>query len=319
MVGVTIDPSPSPIRSCPVLSGHRICKMALHTKKHFSYRTSQAAPSWVAHAIHSRIIHEPAHSISTPLINKRTRQSRALLKDLLEHLLLPGACRHKRNPHRMVHHGQGKRNPLRRRLGAILNRRDPRVRLAQQLMAREQRASMPIRPAAEQDQVEDRQLDGVALRKVAHEELLVLVRHLLDVIEMRDIDGVDGRGAELGGDLVEELGFQERVVAVCVVEGDGALVREEDLPLGEVDGVVGGGGGGEERRGQGLGEGAARDGDFEGAVPADARVLRLDDVVAEAGGEVVDGGEGVEVWLFTHLGGLWCESLRLRCCCWCLK
>lgn len=39
-------------------------------------------------------------------------------------------------------------------------------------------------------------------------------------------------------------------------------------------------------------------------MPADAGVLRLDDVVAEAGGKLVNGGEGVEVWLFTHLGGL---------------
>lgn len=124
-------------------------------------------------------------------------------------------------------------------------------------MAREQRARMPIWSTAKQDEVEDGQLDGVALGEVADEELLVLVCHFLDVIEVRDIDGVDGGGAELGGDLVEEFRFQQRVVAVGVVEGHGALVGEEDLPFREVDGVVGGGGGGEERGGEGLGERAA--------------------------------------------------------------
>ncbi|OBT50303.1 hypothetical protein VE04_09944 [Pseudogymnoascus sp. 24MN13] len=91
--------------------------------------------------------------------------------------------------------------------------------VAEQLVAREQRARMPIRSATKQDQVEDRQLNRIALREVAHEQLLILVRHLLDVIEVRDIDRVDGGGRELGADLGEELGFEERVVGVCEARG----------------------------------------------------------------------------------------------------
>jgi len=74
---------------------------------------------------------------------------------------------------------------------------------------------------------------------------------------MRDVDGVDGRLSHLRGDLVEELVLQEPVVGVFVVEGHGALVGEEDLPLVELDGVFWRGGLREEGLREGLREGAA--------------------------------------------------------------
>lgn len=55
-----------------------------------------------------------------------------------------------------------------------------------------------------------------------------------------------GGGLLVGGQLIEQLGLEEGVVGVCVVQGHGALVGEEDLPLGEVDHVCGTRGGGQE-------------------------------------------------------------------------
>lgn len=155
---------------------------------------------------------------------------------------------------------------------------------------------MAIRSTAEQQEIEDGQAHGIPRRKAPHERLLVLVGELLHVVEVLLVNGVDG-GLGVAGDLVEEFCLEEGVVGVFVVQGDGALISKEDFPFGEVDDVVGAGGGGEEGCGEGFGEGAARDGDFEGVVALDAGLLGLDDVGAEGRGEGVDAGEGVEVGL----------------------
>lgn len=66
-------------------------------------------------------------------------------------------------------------------------------------------------------------------------------------------------------------------------------------------GVVGGGGWSEECLGEGLGEGAARYGDLEGIVAGEARSLGLDYVGSQSGGQGIDGGEGEEIGLSSHI------------------
>lgn len=171
-------------------------------------------------------------------------------------------------------------------------------------MAGEQAAGVAVGAGAEQQEVEDGQAHAVAAGEAGDEGLFVLVGQLLGVVEIGGVDGVDGRGAELLGDLLEQLLLQEGVVGVFVVEGHGALVGEEDLPLTKVDGVFGAGGRGEQGLRQRLGEGTARDGDLEGTVTTQAGILCLDDVGSQSGRELADRWVGVEVWLLVAHGGV---------------
>lgn len=107
-------------------------------------------------------------------------------------------------------------------------------------MTREEGAGVAVGAAAQKDEVEDGEADGVTAGEAADERLFVLVGEFLGIVEVGGVDGMDG-GLLVGGDLVEELGFQEAIVGVGVVEGHGTLVCEEDFPLGEVDHVFGAG------------------------------------------------------------------------------
>lgn len=164
-------------------------------------------------------------------------------------------------------------------------------------MAGEEGASVAVGAAAQEDQVEHRDLDAVASSKSLDKRLLVLVGQFLNVIEVLGVDGVDGRLAHFGGDLVEQLGLEEAVVAVLMVEGNGALVGKEDVPFGKVDSAFAGG---DEGLGENLGERTARDGDAEGVVALKGLVLGVDDVDAQALCELVVVREGEEVCGFAH-------------------
>ena len=69
-----------------------------------------------------------------------------------------------------------------------------------------------------------------------------------------------------------------------------------------MDYVVWAAGLGEEGLGEGFGQRAAGDGDFEDFVSLDAGVLCVQDVGSEGWGEGGGGGEGEEVGLFAHDG-----------------
>lgn len=210
----------------------------------------------------------------------------------------------------MVDDGQGEGDALRGWLGGVVDGGDPSISLAEELVAGEQGASVTIGAAAEEKEIENRETDRVTGGETGDEGLFVLVGQLLEVVEVGDVDGMD-LGLFVGGKLIEQFSLKESIVGVGVVEGNGALVGEKNLPLGEVDDVVGTGGWAEKSLGEGFGEGAARDSNFEGTVAGDASVLALDHIGAKGRGESVNAGEGEEVWLsFAHCDCVW----RMKWC-----
>nr|POE77455.1 upf0656 protein [Quercus suber] len=254
------------------------------------------------------IVHEPAHFVPGGLVDQPAGQLSALLRleDLLQDVFLAGASRDERDLGRVADDGQAQADALGRGFGGVGDGQDPGVGLAQGGVVGEQRAGVAVGPAAQQDEVEERQLDGVARGEDGHQLLLVLVRQLLHVVQVLRVDGEDlGRGGA-GGDLVQQFFLHQLVVRVLMIERHAALIGVEDLPLLELDAVVGvlGGGRGEEGFGQRLGEGAAGDGDAEDIVTFDGFGLLLEDILAEVGGQIiVDRGEGEEARWTTHGGG----------------
>lgn len=180
------------------------------------------------------MISEPADFLTTAFVDETTGKTAAFVvgfEDFLEDFLLGAARGDECDLVRVRHDRQCQGDSPCWRLGAVFDRGDPGIRLAQELVAGEQTARVPIRTTAQQDQVEDGRLDRVLAGETRHERLLVLVGQFLRVVEVLDVDGVDGRCALFAGDLIEEVFLQKAVVAVFVVERDGALVGEEDFPF----------------------------------------------------------------------------------------
>ena len=232
------------------------------------------------------MVSEPGHLITSALVDQSGRKTGALLKieNLLKDLLLTAASRDKGNADSVGNNRKSKGNALRRGLGRVCLSSNPSVLLAEQSVTREERAGVTIGAAAQEDEIEGGQLDAVLGGKLAHQVLLVEVCQFLRVViaNVLLVDGVNNWGAELGGDLGDELVVQQAVVAVLVVEWYGALVSEEDVPLGELGGILRGAiAGGEEGFGQNGGQGAAGDGEAEGAVPGESRVLAAEDVASQ--------------------------------------
>lgn len=232
------------------------------------------------------MICEPGHLITSTLVDQSRRKTGALLKieDLLKDLLLATTRRDKGNADSVGNNRQGKSDALRRGLGGVCLSSNPSVLLAEQSVAREERAGVTIGAAAQEDEIEGGQLDTVLGGKLAHQILLVEVCQFLRVViaNVLLVDGVDDRGAELGGDLGDELVVQQAVVAVLVVEWYCALVGEEDVPLGELGGIFRGAiAGGEEGFCQNGGQGATGDGEAEGTVPGESGVLAAEDVASQ--------------------------------------
>lgn len=232
------------------------------------------------------MISEPGHLITSTLVNQSGRKTGSLLKikDLLKDFLLARACRDKGNVDSVGNNRQGKGDALRRGLGRVCLRRNPSILLAKQGMAREERAGVAIGAAAQEDEIEGGQLDAVLGGKLAHQILLIEICEFLRIVILNVllVDGVDDRCAELERDLGDELVVQQTVVAILMVERYGALVGEEDVPLGELGGIFREAiAGGEEGFGQDGRQGAAGDGEAEGAVPGKSGILAAEDVASQ--------------------------------------
>lgn len=141
---------------------------------------------------------------------------------------------------------------------------------------------MAVGPAAEEHEVENRELDAVLGGEDAHQLLLVQVGELLGIIvtDVVGVDAVDFGGAHLRGDLADQLVLQQTEVAVGMVEGHGPLVGEEDVPLGELRGVFERGAVADSQEGLGQDgwQGATRDGQAEASMAVQGMVLAAEDV-----------------------------------------
>lgn len=138
----------------------------------------------------------------------------------------------------MVDDGEGESDALRGRLGRVVDGSNPGAGLAKQRVAGEERAGVAIGAAAEEEEIEDGQANRVAAGEASDEGLLVLVGEFLKVVQVLSVDCVDS-GLLTLGDLVQKLLLEKGIVGIVVVEGNSALVGEEDLPASEIDDVVG--------------------------------------------------------------------------------
>lgn len=268
--------------------------------------SSQTSPPGEGNALDGGVVGEPAHLFAAALVDEATGETATFvvgLEDLFQDFLLAAARDDEGDLVGVRHDGEGQGDSSGRGLGAVLDRGDPGVGLAQELVAREQTARVAVGATTEQDQIKDGRLDRVLAGEARHERLLVLVGQLLSVVEVFEVDGVDGRRALSTGDLVEEVLLQEAVVAVFVVKGHGPLVGEKDLPFRKLRAGFGVfvGPGHEESFGERRGEGTSRHGHLERVVPLEGGLLTRQDVSAQVGGEVVDRRVTVQVCLFTHL------------------
>jgi hypothetical protein len=182
-------------------------------------------------------------------------------------------------------------------LGAVQDLGDPSVVLCQKLVAREQGASVSVRSHAEQDQVKSRVSRGVGSGKLGNNLLLVVIRDIhrlaLALLLVGRLGGRVGAGRveeELGvdrvdlfplqRDVVEESLGARGIVGLRVVEGDDALIGEEDGPLVPLDLL-------DVDEGLELvGQGSAREGNGECSALVDRVGLGLEDKVGEGGLEV---------------------------------
>lgn len=217
----------------------------------------QVRPPGKADALNGGLVDEPAAPVSRSFVDESARQARASVENLLHDVLLAGAGGDKGDADGVRDDGQRQGDSLGGRLGRVLDGGDPGVGLAEQLVAGEEGAGVAVGPAAEQQQVKDGQADRVARGEAGDERLLVLVGELLDVAEVLRVDGVHGGGLLVRGQLVEQLGLDQGVVGLGVVQRHRALVGEEDFPLGKVDRVFGARGGSQQRRGERLGQRAS--------------------------------------------------------------
>jgi hypothetical protein len=253
--------------------------------------------------LNGRVVNEPADPALTLEVDESAGQLVAFVRvEYLPHdFLLSAAGRDKRDLQSSLYDGEGEGDALGWGLGRVGNGQDPGVLFAQEIGAGEQATGVAVGTASKKEQVEERQLDAVACSENADQSLLVLVGQLLHVVEVLDVDGVHLGRAQLGGYLVQELLLHQLVVAVLVVERHGALVGVEDFPLVELHlsialGLL------QERLGERLGQRSARDGDAKDLMTFERRVLRIEDVGAQARGELIHVIERVQVRRFTHGG-----------------
>lgn len=177
----------------------------------------QEASPREADAVHGVVVGEPAAAIAGGLIDEGTRQAVADLEDPLDYVPLSGAGGDEGDVDGVRQDGQGEGDAAGWGLGRVLNRGHPGVGLAQQWVAGKQAAGMAIGTGAEQQEVEDGKLHGIAAREGTHQELLVLVGELLRIVEVLGVDGVDDGPADPLGDAVQQLRLQQAVIAVLVV------------------------------------------------------------------------------------------------------
>jgi hypothetical protein len=178
-------------------------------------------------------------------------------------------------------------------------------------VAGEKTAGVAVRTTAQQDEIKDRHPDAVLGRKGSHESFLVLVRQLLCVVQILDIDGMHSGDAGGGGNVIEQILLQQAIVAIVVIEGNGSFIGEENLPFAKVEfPLLGAIAFVEKRLGQSSWKGASRNCDPELIVATERIFLAFENVGTQAFGNGVNVRIAVKIWLFRHGG----KALEVEIC-----
>lgn len=96
-------------------------------------------------------------------------------------------------------------------------------------MTWEERAGVSVWTDAEEDEVEDRKTSRVFLGKLVDKRFLVCVGELFEVIEERDVDGVNVVWRY--GNFAEQLLLAKMVVGVVVIQRNTTFIGKENLPV----------------------------------------------------------------------------------------
>ena len=128
----------------------------------------------------------------------------------MENVLFTGASGNKGDMVGMVEDWEGQGNPLWRRLWRISDGSAPNRGLLQQLVTREQGASMTIRTHAKENQVKDGVTDRILGGKRARQLGNVIIGCFFRIQVC--VDGVDVLLWDLFLEMIKKLGFGETVV-----------------------------------------------------------------------------------------------------------
>ena len=129
--------------------------------------------------------------LSGPHPRRRERAPRGIVHDLGKNILLAFSRSHERDFACVVNDRIRQRYPLGRWFWRIVYASDPSILFGQQLVAWEQRSSVPVRPKAEQDEVEDRKSCRVPRCELQDQLLLVRVGELFEIVKEAGIDVMD--------------------------------------------------------------------------------------------------------------------------------
>lgn len=181
---------------------------------------------------------EPEDGSSSDLVDHgRGKSGLGLLENLLENGGLSSTLGDESNGLGSLENGEGDGDSSGRRLGGVLDGGDELGLLLEQSMSREQRASVAVGTASKQDEIENGNTLGVQ-RHVGNDLLLVVLGNSIGLVQKGLLHGED-LWLLILGDVIEEILLEESVVGVGIIQLDQSLIREEDLPLGELGlGVV---------------------------------------------------------------------------------
>jgi hypothetical protein len=184
-------------------------------------------------ALNGRVGNKPENGSGSDLVdNGRGKSGLGLLEDLLEDRGLSGSLGDESDGLGSLENGESDGDSSRRRLGRVLNGGDKLGLLLEQSVSREQRASVAIRTASEQNEIENRHSLAVE-RHILDNLLLVVLGDGIRVVQKRLLDGED-LWLLILGDVIEQILLEETVVGVGIVQLDQPFVGEENLPLGEL-------------------------------------------------------------------------------------
>lgn len=155
------------------------------------------------------MISKPIHLVSSTQVDQSRRQTPPLLgiKDLLQDILLPTASGNIGNADGVGNNRQSEGDALWQGFGRVGLGADPGVLFAQELMTREEGAGVTIGTTAEENHIENGELDAILGGEDAHQVLLVQIGEFLGIIvvDVIWVDGMDFGSAHLSRDFADQL------------------------------------------------------------------------------------------------------------------